>query len=592
MTLYRLVGLDELRDAVRDRYLDTEDFDEQEVTIGDRSGLLVVGKTPKKDVGWGPTLTKLSGTSVKLSNSIASAVLLIPDSRDADDTGKEVDSAQPVDGTPGDGAEDPESPISDSDKSTESTSDATWALTFGQGFQMIDQLYIDSGFGQRVAIRSANPLGLNSISKTTLDERPRVERSTIAAGGPLRSFGFEDLGDLATRLVADGQIKGIGDKGKSVKLRGADALSLPLSINPATILKNFDSINEALSMKPATDELAMLEQLALVKDADQIRSLNEKLISAISDEDNDLLAISYPHELVDEYGRAQAYKLLGTWERTIRDDLPTLDAILKPVRNSPKAMQLEKLDKIAVVLFESTESKEPSSPRIPVKKWLAFQTDIDNQRFFLHNGRWFLMDRKYSEVVKRRTKEIFDRGPFLENLPPWEITKDPGLTEKERSAENSELIYNKMLAKQLGGICLDRNLVRSDMHKRGIEACDVLLKNGVFIHVKHVNSSAPASHLLAQAIVSTEVLTYDTTAQEDLRAKLIKLNANPDEYKLKPSRVVIVMAREDNLLQADSLFTFTQVNLARQVAQLEQQQVDVHIAPIIRQARVEPSGGA
>ncbi len=58
-----------------------------------------------------------------------------------------------------------------------------WALTYGLGFQLLDQARVDPGFGQRVAIRSsARPNDLNSISRVTLDARSRVERLSVPRG--------------------------------------------------------------------------------------------------------------------------------------------------------------------------------------------------------------------------------------------------------------------------------------------------------------------------------------------------------------------------------------------------------------------------
>lgn len=578
MTLYRLYRLDSLRNAVREKYLDSDGFEEQQVTVGGRDALLITGKTDEKNVGWGTLLAGISGKPIPLRNSVAAAVLLIEDVSDDhlsdNTTAKATDTPENISTVPVD----------------ENEGAAAWALTFGMGFQMLDQRHVDNGFGQRVAIRCADPLGLNSISKTTLDERPRIERSTIASGASLRSFGFEDLGDLATRLVTDGKIDGIGTSGKSVKLRGADALSLPLSKNAHNLIDDLEQINKALAKKPATDELAALEQLALIKDKDTIAKLDARLIEAIGDDDSPLLAISFPHELIDEYGSAHAYKLQGTRERSTRDYLPTLSDLLEPVRSVPNADRLQKMERLSILLFENADDNQPSSPKIALKKWLAFQTEVEERRYFLHNGRWYLMDKDYAAVVKRRTHQIFDRGSYFDNLPDWELVSIPDDNDAQKKL-NAELQYNKLLAKHLNGLCLDQKLVTSEIHKHGIEACDVLLADGTFIHVKHVDASAPASHLLAQALVSTEVLTYDKTAQKNLAKRITACGANPNDFKLKPARVVIVMARADKLLDADSLFTFTQVNLSRQVAQLDQQQVDVFIAPILRSKSIVEQAG-
>ncbi|MBG6059974.1 uncharacterized protein (TIGR04141 family) [Cryobacterium sp. MP_M3] len=171
--------------------------------------------------------------------------------------------------------------------------------------------------------------------------------------------------------------------------------------------------------------------------------------------------------------------------------------------------------------------------------------------------------------MRERTKAIFDRGPGVKDLPDW-------------PAGTSEAEYNVLLAKSLGGLCIDKNLMRSEFHKYGIEPCDVLLRDGTYIHVKSIDSSAPASHLLAQALVSVEVLTYDTAAQADFQSKVAKGGWDPSLLRKKPTRVVLLVARKDKTIGPDSLFTFTQVNLARQISHLGAQGVEVFIAPVRR----------
>lgn len=568
MTLYRIAGVKTLEDAIKAKYLADDKYARSEVDLGDRDGLLIVGRTDEKEVGWAATLTAISGVTINEKNSVAAAVLLINDTLESRKASKGDLPADPEEGLHGD--------------STEREEPAAWALTFGMGFQLLEPTAIDSGFGQRIAIRSADPFGLNSVSKTTLDERPRIERSTIASGAPLRNFGFDDLGDLATRLVADGWIKGIAAEGKMVKLRGADSLNAPLPRDVNKLIECLDSIKEVLSTPPATKELAILEQLSVVKDEGLIGELDRALIESFSpNADAPLLSLAYPHELIDEFGAAQAHLITGNYARKPTDSLPTLAILLAAVRKAPESERLNKLERLSVLLYETESSESPISARIPLKKWLAFQTEVGGSRYCLHNGRWFLMDRNYAETVKRRTEEIFDRGPYFPTLPDWKLVRIPGDEKAEKKA-NSELEYNKILAKAVGGLVLDQKLIRSEFHRRGIEACDVLLKDGTFVHVKHVSSSAPASHLLAQALVSTEVTTYDKMAQKDLAKRIRLLGADPDEYQLKPTRLIIVLAKDESLVTADSLFTFTQVNLARQVAQLDSRGVEVHIAPIER----------
>lgn len=531
MTLYRLVGYSSLGKVIREKY---DDFNVEQVLVGDRTSHLYWGQTPEKAVSWAETVAGLSGASVDLTTGVAAAALIIPGSSD-------------------DG----------------SATEFAWAVTFGMGFQLLDQRYVDNGFGQRVAIRSADPARLNSITKVTLDESAKTDRSSIPVGASLRSFGFEDIGELATRVVAAGAISGIGDTSKSVTIRGADALSLPLSKKPTEFLSDLDQLVEILDKDPASEELADLERLILIKDKSLIEELEGELVKAIAAESPKRLSIAWPHEAVDEFGLAQGFKVTGAGYREVRDGLPTLADVLEPVKKVDQAMWAKRLSDVAVLLYESTDPNAVVSPRMPVRKWLTFEVG-DEQKYFLHSGRWYLMDQTFAEAVARRTKEIFNREAPVTDLPRWESGMD-------------EAAFNERLAASVGGLLLDRKLITGETKKGKFEACDVLLKDGTFIHVKHVSSSAPASHLLAQALVSTEVLTHDTKARTALRRRIRETGADSKDYECTPKKVVVVLAKEKAVITSDSLYTFTQVNLGRQDRTLKSRGVDLSVVAILKE---------
>ncbi|WP_440697180.1 DUF6119 family protein [Clavibacter nebraskensis] len=443
-------------------------------------------------------------------------------------------------------------------------------MTYGMGFQLLDQRKVDGGFGQRIAIRSADPKDLNSLTRVTLDERSRVERSSIPGGAHLRGFGTNDLGDLVTRLVASARIDGLSSGAKSIKIKGADSLSIPLSKAAVNLVSDLDALSALLNKSPANEELGLLEQLVKVKDKLFKATLDEYLLAAIRADDSPLLAISWPHERINEDVPQESYKILGGGRSDAQPGLPDLQALIAHVRSSEQDKQSALLDSMAVMLFRDEAGDEPASSRIPLRRWLAFQTDIDEVRYCLHDGSWYSMDKPYAERVRERTNQIFARGPGIDDLPTWPHNHD-------------EADYNDLLAANLGGLCLDRDLMRSSFHKYGIEPCDVLLEDGTFIHVKNIDSSAPASHLLAQALVSAEVLTFDEEAKADFRSKIQAGGWDPDTIALPPKKLILVVARKGKAINSSSLFTFTQVSLARHVGQLGSQGVEVHIAPVERE---------
>lgn len=537
MSLYRLIGLDDSTDAVKEKY--ASQFLPVPVPVADRACIMLCGDLGERPARWAATLSNLTGAAVDQTSKTAAAVLLIP-------------------GTSSDGEED-------------NSESVVWAVTFGMGHILLDQRYVDSGFGQRVAIRSADPETLNSITKVTVDDRARTERATIPTGASLRRFGFEEIGEFATRLVAAGTIKGVGEEDSAVTIRGADALNLPLSLEPKALLTELDAIAELLTKPPVNNDLALMEQFALIKssDKDLVAELDARLVEQIVSDSPSALGLSWPHESTDEYDNADHFRVTGTRAKK-RDGLPTLEDIVEPIRAADEENRVAKLTSTKVLLLRDDDNE--ASPMIPLKKWFAFETTVDNKRYFLNGGRWYRMEQSYIETVRRRTREIFSRPTdFLSGeIPSWPA---------DMGAENE---YNAVLAEALGGLCLDQKLISVEGQRSRIEACDVLLPDGVFIHVKRADSSAPTSHLFAQALVSADLLTYDTQAQAELAQKIRDQGADPGDYGLAPKKVVIVMAKDNAVLAPDDLYTFAQVNLGRQDRLLASHDVGVFVIAIER----------
>lgn len=524
-SLYRLVEVSDLRSAVQPKYLDREGFTAADVTVAGRESVLVLGTISTPSVPWAPTLHGLTGSPVVLGNETAVGILLV-----------------------------------------RGAADGAWALCYGMGFQALEQNNIDPGFGQRIALRTADPRELNSLTRTTLDQRSKTDRFSIPSGDHLRGFGVGDFGEVVTRLVAKATLPELTGGGKPLRIRGADALSLPLGKTPDALVADLDVLDDILS-KPAAPELAVLEQLVPVKRPDLLGTLETALEDELDGADPHL-GMSWPHERIDENTPPTSFKFIGAGRGVPRDDVPELEHILEVVRKADIGERVERLRTLKVQLFRDEDAKNAMSKAIPALQWLAFETEIDGQRYCLHDGKWYVMHQGYAEKLKARTHEIFARDSGIV-MPPW----PEGMPEAD---------YNDKAAEKLGGVSLDRKLIYTEFHHRGIEACDVLAPDGTLIHVKKMDSSAPASHLIGQALVSADALLHDSEAKDKVREKVVAAGGDPSLVPDKVSRVVLAMARTKAPPTADTLFTFTQVTLVRGVQALEGRGVNVFIARIIR----------
>lgn len=526
-SLYRLVGVPDLRAGVQNKYLERGEFTDLSTVVSEREALLVFGAMTTHTVAWAATLHALTSYPVDLGNTTAAAALLIRN-----------------------GEED------------------AWALTYGMGFQLLNQAKVDAGFGQRIAIRVADPRELNSLTRTTLDQRSRTDRFSIPSGDHLRGFGVGDFGELVTRLVAKAEIPSITGGTKPIRIRGADALSIPLGRKPHTLLDDLDALESILATNAAPG-LEVLEQLVAIKhNLDLIDTLEEALADALTDPDHARLGLSWPHERIDENGTPSSFRLTGAGRRLahVQDGTPDLSTLLAVLADETEP--LDRLHRLKIQLYRDDAGDEPISAAIPGVRWLAFETDRDRQRYCLHDGSWYLMDQAYAEKLKTQTEAIFARGPHIE-LPEWPKGYD-------------EAAYNALAADALGGTLLDRRLIYTELHHRGIEVCDVLDPAGVLVHVKSIESSAPASHLLAQALVSTDALLHDEEARTTFRQRIEETGGDPGRIPTPIHTVVLALAHKGRPVTSGDLFSFTQVTLVRNVTQLQGRGVNVFVAPITR----------
>lgn len=534
-TIYRLTGVADFESAIREKYLDREGFDHRNVEVAERPAYLVTGAMSKGRADWCSAVTSLTEEEVEIGGVTPAGVLLVRPSGD-----------EAVEGG------------------------VAYALSYGMGFQLLEPSRIDNLFGQRIAIRAADPGKLRSLTVTTMDERSRTSRATIPQGDGLLGFGVGDVGEAVSRIVAIADLANLSrSTGELLQIRGSDALNVPLGLTAEEVLTDLDVLEDLLATDPLPS-LKILEQLAAVKNPETRKRLDDLLSSAL-DGSGGNVGLAWPHERVDENGTPDSWVPSRLWSRGrngARPGQPEWSDVRAALNEVPAGKRLARLDSATIQLCRDEEGEEPISQAIPLRRWIAFEGDLDDRTYALYDGSWYQIHHDYVGNINRMAKELFERPVDDLDFPDWDAAHD-------------EEAYNKTLAAALGGVCLDRKLITTDLHRRGIEACDVYLPDGTLIHVKKTEKSAAASHLLAQALVSADALCNDDQARKKLRARIEALGGSADGVERKPSRVVLAMYKgEGKPVTAESLFTFTKVNLVRQVASLEERGVSVRVVSI------------
>jgi len=528
-TIYRFTDGTDLLDGIREKFRESTAHSQvHEVTVDTMDGILIVGSA-ESTCKWLGDIALLTGkTGLKLVNKTPGAVLVLRE---------------------GEGP--------------------TWAITWGLGFHFLESERVDFRFGSRIVARSAFPDDLRSITRTILDHRSRVDRSSQPGGGTMRDLGMDEYGEVVNRIEARAMIDDLTIGDKEIHLRAADSLQLPLAKSPSSLVHDLGVLDAMLSAEPLPG-LEGIEQLVALRSRDPlVEVLDAKLVRALVDRNADGLGISWPHERLEQWAPFGSCKVSGIGDRALRvlDAAPEIEDVFEWLAAIPEADIRQRLQNARLEIYSDNPPVNGTQAAMPVslKRWLAFETHIDEHRYCLHAGSWYRMDDQYLDRIDRRVREILDERTSLA-MPSWPASENEGP-------------YNLRAAKLLGGYTLDKKLIKTPLHARGgIEPCDIFIPDGTLVHVKRGSSSSALSHLLAQALVSTDALARDDNGRVAWRKRVTEISkgkvTNPglDE-------VVLAIGRPKPIT-VDTMFTFTKVNLVRQYDALKYNDVRVKLVTI------------
>ena len=437
-----------------------------------------------------------------------------------------------------------------------------YALCYGMGFHLLNYEYVEPGFGLRYLARVADGGSLRSVTRHTIDRTATIDRRSIPSGGDARAFGLADLGVVVSKVVGRSKTP----EGKAVTIRGADALSMPLHRDPTTLVGELRDIAAAVEGPVAHPDLEFLTRLTpLQAHHSQRKTLDERLEAALRGQDGVRLGTGWPWDRSDEFGAVDFVRLIGVpGSGDVDVEWLSIDDLKQIVDERSPRSAIDLLRKIKVMLMSDEES--PESPQIPAIKWVAYETRVDDRLYVFHDGRWFAVAQDYERYVRAEAARVLSSVSRL-TLPPW----PGGVSERD---------YNESVAgHDPAYLALDRRLIRTQVHPRGVEHCDLLGPNGELIHVKRLRASEEASHLFSQALVAVEQLLHDPMGRAEF-ARIVAEQSRGARKAPEPVTKVVLAIAGRGKLDVDDLFTFSQVTLVRLNQYLKSWGVDLEVVAI------------
>jgi uncharacterized protein (TIGR04141 family) len=430
-----------------------------------------------------------------------------------------------------------------------------YAIGYGAGFRLVPESKKDPRFGLRVAIRVLDPAQVRDLVRRSPALYGRTDATIVPGGMPIWAFGVEEHTDVVGR--AGGATRRLGltcahGEDDSIAIEGASGLRVRLGVRPADLVADLREIARALDAD-ARPGLEFIDAFQPVGDELTTLLLDDELDRLLSGGEDAGLGRVHPvvpiAKLRDfEAARGFIIRFAGMAWRTAGPDLPYL---LRRSRSQRDGRRIERLRAGRIELYTDPGCTELISGSSTLK-WLEVSVSLGERSFFLMEGRWYEIGTGYLAARRRETEDLITADPGFQ-LPPWEA----GWDEKRYNLHVSDVLP--------GAVCLDRQGVRTRLHPgNGVEACDVLTRDDVLVHVKRADASAPLSHLFAQGLVSMETLR---TPEGASRFAEVVASASGGRRRIAlpftPRKIVFaILLKAGEQLAVDTLFPFSQVTLA------------------------------
>jgi uncharacterized protein (TIGR04141 family) len=421
---------------------------------------------------------------------------------------------------------------------------AIFILTFGQGYHLVESMFIEMNFGLRVSLNLLDVESIRSIDKSSFEQHPTQSREQTGVATELQYFGLNIERDLLRAITGKPNDEEFGRR-----ISGMDALKLSLEVE----LKDLASLLKRVLVAYKDDTykkgvFAWVDHIGEVKDKSLHEELDIEISKNISAGKFERIWLSVP-EIID-WDRVVGFKYSSAASSPRHYDIRMPDFI-DALKGSDHVLKKLKQKKIYCVDSEDLPVYQYPAYRF-VYAEVAYQSDV----YILNNGKWYRVSHSFAEQVNN----------FFASVPKY--SKSLPIYNDETEGD-----YNKRVAKDNPNsyVLLDKKNIRITGAASPVEPCDLFRDSNEFIHVKRYGGSSVLSHLFNQGLVSGELFQMESEFRELLNSKL------PKERKLsntdnRPNRndyhVIFAIVSESDEKDLSIPF-FSRISLKHVMARLE-----------------------
>jgi uncharacterized protein (TIGR04141 family) len=358
------------------------------------------------------------------------------------------------------------------------------AVTFGYGRWLVRDECLVQDFGLKVVLNSVNPAQIKSVDARTFDELTVHTRRGVSHDSPLTAFELDVTRNLLRGITGTSETPQLPGQ-----LTGAAALAMNTTVQLPHLPDLGATLIETYGARRYRKHFRFVDDMRAERDPATIQTLDGRLLDALTSGEITDMHLAIP-EAVDWQEIAGVRFSLKQKQHEPTPD-PSI-SIYRQLRD-PATLTVDRLKKDKVQAISALDPTQLKG-KWRVYDCIVYETEHSGYLYVLSGGDWYRINKSYREKVEA----------FIRTVPELDIALPAAAPSDDKPT------YNKRAALKIGALCLDGKLINTG-GPDSTEICDILTRDGIFIHVKKRGRSSTLSHLFAQGINSAELLLHDQT---------------------------------------------------------------------------------
>lgn len=419
-----------------------------------------------------------------------------------------------------------------------------FSIVYGYGRTMLNNAAIEKNFGLRTAINLISDEYIKSLATLNISDdyvdTQKQALNFVSQHSFLVNTNSEILKSISGKASKDSIFSSV---------YGSDNILFSANSN-STIKEILDKLIEASNSQTYKEKgFEWIDYIQSVKDISVVEELNIKLIEAVRTwTENEQLKICL--NKVFDFGKIGGYFIKGMNQglnfANFFDEIPEELFFNYIVENNNNNIQKLRSSSLYYWNTESNLAEKVDS----IYNCILFETDYENEKYFLNNGDWFKIEENYYEMIIAK----------INSIPKSSLSVIPCKPEWDEGRFNVELSQTDSKKYKL----FDKNnFQKTEWRKSKVEPADIITNDGKFLHIKKGGASSKLSHLFAQGLVSSQLLKNEPGFREFIDCEVKDIFKKDYTDSIKPEIVFGIIDHRFDKPREKFLPVFSMINLCQ-----------------------------